>query len=358
MGKNRQIYAMLQALLAAALFGASAPLAKLLLGQIEPIVLAALLYLGSGLGLLAYRSLKKMRVKNAGETEARVGRSDVPWLIGAVLAGGVAAPIVLMFGLKATPAATASLLLNFESVATTMIAIVFFKEAIGRRIWLAVAAITGASIILSWNSSGEWGISLGALGVLAACVLWGMDNNFTRNISAKDPLVITMVKGISAGSFSLILALILRNGLPSVPGVMEAMVLGFFSYGLSITLFIHAMRNLGAARTSALFGTAPYVGALLSFILFKEMPNVFFLVSLPLMIGGAVLLLGEEHEHEHIHDTIEHDHNHTHDDDHHTHRHAVGEEPILGKAHSHVHQHDQIRHHHPHTPDIHHRHKH
>lgn len=358
MSKQRHFSAMLQAIIAAVLFGASAPLAKLLLGEIEPVVLAALLYLGSGLGLLAFRSIQRLRVKDHIDLEARVGRADIPWLIGAIFAGGVAAPIVLMFGLKHTPAATASLLLNFESVATTMIAILFFKEAIGRRVWLAVAAITGASIILSWNTSGEWGISLGAVGVLAACVLWGMDNNFTRNISAKDPLMITMIKGIAAGSFSLILALSLHNGLPGLLVTFGAMILGFFSYGLSITLFIRAMRNLGAARTSALFGTAPYVGALLSFILFKEMPNLFFLVSLPLMIGGAVLLLGEEHAHDHVHDEEEHEHSHTHDDAHHAHQHLHGQEPMHGKAHSHVHRHEQLRHHHSHTPDIHHRHEH
>jgi drug/metabolite transporter (DMT)-like permease len=246
MKSNRSI-PVIQALLAAFLFGASAPLSKLLLGEIPPVLLAALLYLGSGFGLLIVKLVEK-KAHNE-QKEARLERSDWPWLVGAILAGGVIAPIMLMISLRHTPAATTSLLLNFEGVATTMIAVIFFKEAIGRRAWWAIGLITLASILLSTDFTSKWGFSLSALGVVAACVMWGVDNNLTRNISAKDPLVIVAVKGLGAGLVSLIIAAALGNTFPS-PGVtLLALLLGSLSYGLSIFLFVHAMRELGAGRT-------------------------------------------------------------------------------------------------------------
>lgn len=350
------IYPIILAILAASLFGASAPVAKLLLGQIEPVVLAAFLYLGSGLGLLIFRGLQRMWL-NCKDAEARISLTDIPWIIGAILTGGVLAPIILMFGLRNTPASTASLLLNFEGVATALIAYLVFKEAVGKRIWLAVASITTASIIISWNTSGGWGFSFGATGVIGACILWGMDNNFTRNISAKDPLVTVTIKGLVAGSFSLILALLLHNNFPNFKVILLAMLFGCFSYGLSIILFILAMRNLGAARTSALFGTAPFVGVLLSFALFRDLPGIPFYVALPFMVIGAILLLSEEHTHNHCHDMIRHEHRHSHEDNHHTRGHP-GELVLVNKWHSHFHIHEAIEHCHHHTPDIHHWHDH
>lgn len=223
---NKNIAPMLKAIIAAALFGVSAPISKLLLGEIAPTLMASYIYLGSGIGLflLRYNQSSKNRFKD----EARLTKSDWPWLIGAVFVGGIAAPIVLMFSLKNTPASTASLLLNFEGVATTVIAVVAFKEAVGKRIWMAVLLITTTSIFLSWDSSGQWGFSLGAIGVLGACILWGMDNNFTRNVSAKDPLSIVIIKGLSAGTFSFILSVVLGLSLPSLKFVLWAMLLGFF----------------------------------------------------------------------------------------------------------------------------------
>jgi drug/metabolite transporter (DMT)-like permease len=343
----------LLALLAAVLFGASAPLSKLLLGDIAPVLLAALLYLGCGFGLLLLRGLQQVTSDHAAK-EAGLTRRDVPWLLGAILAGGVAAPVALMIGLKITPAATASLLLNFEAAATTVIAAVAFKEALGRRIWLAVALITAASIILTWDTSGAWGFSPGAAGVILACVLWGIDNNLTRNISAKDPLSIVMIKGMVAGTVSLVIALSIGTGFPSPEVVGAALALGFFSYGTSIVLFILAMRSLGAARTSAFFGSAPFVGVLISLLLFREWPGVTFALALPLMIAGAVLIVGERHVHLHRHERFEHEHRHVHDDAHHAHTHD-GEE---GEEHTHCHTHEEVEHAHPHTPDIHHRHAH
>lgn len=349
-------YPVFQALLAAVLFGASAPLAKLLLGRMEPVPLAAFLYLGSGFSLFLYGVLRSTGNQCAA-IEAKLNKSDIPWLMGAVLSGGVAAPVVLMFSLRYTPAATASLLLNFEAAATTLMAAFVFKEAVGRRIWLAVICITAASIVLSFNFNGEWGVSLGALGILGACILWGLDNNFTRNVSTKDPVKIVAIKGLCAGSFSLILAIFLHNPMPSLTIVMGAMLLGCASYGLSIVLFIHAMRCLGASRASALFGIAPFVGMLLSLALFREMPGALFFISLPVMVTGVILLLNEKHNHEHVHAAIQHEHRHCHNDGHHTHDHAQsGLTPHC--FHSHPHTHEVVKHLHPHTPDIHHRHVH
>ncbi len=353
--RRTPLYPVIQALLAAFLFGASAPLAKLLLDEIAPIPLAAFLYLGSGIGLTVYRGLRRTS-PHAAAAEAQIGKTDLPWIIGAVLSGGVIAPIVLMFSLRATPAATASLLLNFEGVATAIIAAWVFKEAIGRRVWWAVALITLASVILTWDVSGGWGVSWGAAGVLGACALWGLDNNLTRNVSAKDPLVTVSIKGLGAGSFSLLLALALRNPFPQWTTILAAMLLGSVSYGLGIVLFILALRGLGAARTGALYGTAPFVGALLSFILFQDQAQPSFVVAFVIMAVGAALLLGEEHAHSHTHPALQHTHRHRHDDEHHAHQHAGEDAPDT--LHAHEHHHEATEHVHPHMPDIHHRHAH
>ncbi|KJR44171.1 Permease of the drug/metabolite transporter (DMT) superfamily [Desulfosporosinus sp. I2] len=353
--KNRNIAPILKVIIAAALFGASAPISKLLIGEIAPTLMASFLYLGSGIGLYLQRYFRSYNKRFS--DEARLTRNDWPWIIGAVCIGGIAAPIVLMFSLKNTPASTASLLLNFEGVATTVIAVVAFKEAVGKRIWMAVLLITMASILLSWGSSGQWGFSLGAIGVLGACILWGIDNNFTRNVSDKDPLSIVTIKGLSAGTFSLILSFILGFSLPSFKFILLAMLLGYFSYGLSIVLFIRAMRELGSARTSALFGTAPFVGAVLSLLLFRESQGTLFFFALPIMIIGAVFLFKEEHEHLHEHELTEHEHRHYHNEAHHTHCHSSDKIPESG-YHSHVHEHESIIHEHQHTPDIYHRHAH
>jgi drug/metabolite transporter (DMT)-like permease len=343
----------LQALLSALLFGMSTPLAKLLLGEIEPIPLAALLYLGSGLGLLLYQLVRRMFRK--GEVlEAGLTRRDLPWLAGSILAGGVIAPIVQLFSLRATAAATASLLLNFECVATTLIAVVAFKEAASRRIGWAIALITLSAILLSLDLGARWGFSLGALGILLACLLWGLDNNFTRQISAKDPTSITLIKGLAAGSVSLVLALSLGQSFPSFGIALLAMLLGCLCYGTSIVLFIQALRGLGVARTSALYNTAPFAGMLLSFLLFRSAPTWTFFAGLPLMLLGTALIVYEHHHHSHLHEPVTHEHAHTHDDSHHTHAHR---DEVKG-SHSHLHTHEQIEHDHVHEPDIHHQHAH
>jgi drug/metabolite transporter (DMT)-like permease len=345
----------LQALAAAILFGASAPLSKSLLGSIDPIPLAAFLYLGSGLGAWFLFAFRKSVQKN-NPSEERISRTDIPWLAGAILAGGVIAPILLLLGLDRTPASTASLLLNFEAVATALIASLLFREAVGKRIFLAVGLITLASILLSWNG-GAWGFSFGALAIVTACILWGLDNNLTRNISGKDPLMIVGIKGLCAGGFSLLLSLGLKIPIPPARVIFIAMLVGVVCYGLSIQLFILALRGLGSARTGTLFGIAPFVGAILSLIFLQEIPQMLFWVSLPIMAVGAWLMLTEVHAHEHTHPASEHAHSHSHPDEHHKHHQGDKEKPFSG-THSHPHQHEPLTHSHVHTPDLDHRHDH
>lgn len=335
----------LQALLAALFFGASAPVSKFLLGDISPVFLASFLYLGSGTGI----ALTKLTQRKG--TEAGIQRADVKWLAGAIISGGILAPIVLMVSLQNTPASTASLLLNFEGVGTTLIALLFFKESISRRAWAAILVITLASIFLSTDLSSGFGLSLGALGVILACVLWGLDNNLTRNISGKDPLVIVASKGLVAGTFSFLLAWALGNPFPTAATILGTLVMGFVCYGLSTLLFIRSMRGLGAARTSALYGTAPLAGVLLSIVIFGEIPSVFFILAAILMIGGALLLINESHSHAHVHTAIVHEHSHNHADPMHAHDDSKG-------IHSHEHEHPIEEHEHDHLPDIHHRHGH
>jgi drug/metabolite transporter (DMT)-like permease len=353
--KSSRTIPTLQVITAAVLFGASAPLSKILLGSIDPLPLAAFLYIGSGLGSWLLFTLRK-GFKQVQAEEARLTRPDFPWLLGATMAGGVAAPILLLIGLDRTPASTGSLLLNFETVATALIAAFIFKEAVGRRILWAVSLITLASILLTWNG-GAWGFSFGALAIVGACFLWGLDNNLTRHISGKDPLMIVGIKGIGAGLFSLMLALIFEVPMPSIGLVVTTMIVGAVCYGMSIQLFILALRSLGSARTGTLFGIAPFIGAALSLIFLGEIPQPLFWVAVPVMILGAWLMLSEDHAHQHDHDPLEHAHAHRHPDEHHHHEHPNLKKDFSGR-HTHFHRHEPVKHVHPHAPDLHHRHDH
>ncbi len=336
----------IQALLAALFFGASAPISKLLLGDVSPVLMAAFLYLGSGTGISLIKLYQRL---TSNQKEAGIKSPDVIWLAGAIISGGILAPIILMISLKNTPASTASLLLNFEGVGTTLIALFFFRESISRRALAAIFAITLASIFLSTNFQGGFSFSLGALGILLACFLWGVDNNFTRNISAKDPLTIVAWKGLVAGTFSLILGLFLGQQVPALTTIFSILLLGFVSYGLSTMLFIYSMRGLGAARTSALYGTAPLAGVFLSILIFKDPITFLFGIATVLMVAGALMLANEEHAHFHIHMPVVHEHRHTHEE-----FHAHDEDEIV---HSHEHEHSRTEHEHGHMPDIHHRHE-
>ncbi|TFH10334.1 MAG: DMT family transporter [Candidatus Atribacteria bacterium] len=340
-------------ILAAVLFGMSAPLSKLLLEGVDPIILAGLLYLGAGgaLGLL----LLIRKALGQADHEAALEGQDLPWLLGAILTGGVAGPILLLLGLQRTPAATASLLLNFEVVATGLLAFMLFRESVGRRTWGAILAVALGGVLLTLDPSGGWGISLGAILVLGACLAWGFDNNFTGRISLKDPKRIVAIKGIAAGTCSLILGLALSRPLPSLGRALWALGLGIVSYGASIALFVQSLRQVGAARTGALFGMAPFVGVALSLVLFRQLPEWRFFLALPLMVLAAILLAREEHEHPHIHTGVRHTHSHRHDDDHHDHAHGGGDGH---PSHVHEHAHQDLSHSHAHLPDPHHRHGH
>ena len=344
------------ALAAAVLFGASAPLAKLLLDQTSPQLLAGLVYLGSGIGLDLVWLRKRQSSEAARETP--LTRRDIPWLAGAIVFGGMLGPVLLMIGLTRTPASAASLLLNLEGVFTALLAWFVFRENFDRRIALGMLAIVAGGMALSWEGRVSWGGVAGPLAVAGACLCWGIDNNLTQKISAGDPVQIAMVKGIVAGSVNTIIAFLLGAGSPAAPRVLAALVLGFLSYGVSLVFFVLALRQLGTARTGAYFSTAPFVGAVLSLAIYRERPTILLMVAAVLMGIGVWMHFTERHEHEHRHKPLEHDHAHTHDE-HHQHVHAPGDPAATDPTpHTHWHRHKPMVHLHPHYPDIHHRHPH
>jgi drug/metabolite transporter (DMT)-like permease len=356
MPENSMKKPVLQALLAALLYGLNAPFAKLLLGSIPPMLMAALLYLGAGIGMTAVFFVRSKRAGAA--REARIVKKDLLW-IALIILLDVAAPFFMMWGLSLTTAANASLLFNFEMVATSAIASVFFKEAVGKRVWLALGVITAASLLLSadFSSGSSFSFSTGSLLVLAACACWGLENNCTRNLSAKDPVEIVMVKGFGSGFTALVLALVTVNIPAFYPLQMSgALALGFVSYGLSIFFYVKAQRGLGAARTSMYYAASPFMGVLLSILLLGEFPDAAFWIGAVLMAAGVILAVKEKHVHRHVHAMEVHTHLHTHDDGHHGHTHGPGME--TAGAHTHEHVHPETAHSHAHTPDIHHRHIH
>jgi drug/metabolite transporter (DMT)-like permease len=334
------------ALLGAALFGLSAPLAKLLLGSISPQLLAGLLYLGAGIGLSIVRLFRK-------SSESQLQRKDLPLLAGIIVFGGVIGPLLLMLGLSRVSAVTGALLLNLEAPFTMTLAI-FFGEHLGRRAVLAGVLIVGASLLLSLGPGNLDGEIIGSLCVAAACLSWGVDNNLTQRISLRDPIAIVQWKTLGAGLFAVPLALAMHARFPSAKLTSLALLLGLGSYGISIVLDVFALRLLGAAREAPLFATAPFVGALAAIPLLHERPRALDGAAALIMLGGVWLLLREKHGHAHTHEPIEHEHLHTHDDGHHGHTH----QPMPEGPHSHPHRHERLTHDHPHTPDLHHRHKH
>lgn len=341
------------ALASAVLFGASTPFAKLLLGGgASPWILAGILYLGSGLGLAALQLVRWLA--SVPQSEAPLRAADLPWLGLVVLSGGVAGPVLLMLGLAVTPATSASLLLNLEGLATMVIAWTVFRENVDRRILIGAILILAGAVVLSWQG-GPAGFGFGALLIAGACLAWGIDNNLTRKLSAADPVQIAIVKGLVAGSVNLALALAAGAHLPRLPVVLGAAGLGIFAYGVSLVLFVLALRHLGSARTGAYFSTAPFIGTVLAVVLLSEQMSVRLILAAAFMSVGLYLHLVERHEHEHVHDAIEHEHRHLHDE-HHQHPHAP-DDPT-GEPHSHRHHHTPLVHAHLHFPDLHHRHGH
>lgn len=338
------------ALGAAILFGASTPFSKLLLGSVNPWLLAGILYLGAGAGLAVYLLIRAALSGHRAETPLKL--ADLPWLAAVVTAGGVAGPVLLMFGLSNTDASSASLLLNVEGVATMGIAWIIFRENVDGRLLLGAAAILVGAVLLSWSGSG-FNLSWGSILIIGACIAWGIDNNLTRKISASDPVQIAAVKGLVAGTVNTALAIYL--GAPTVPPplALSGLIIGFFGIGVSLVFFMLGLRHLGTARTGAYFSLAPFVGAVLSILMLGDHISVLLIIAGLLMAAGLWLHLSERHEHEHAHEEIEHDHRHVHDA-HHQHEH---EGPVT-EPHSHLHRHKPIRHKHPHYPDLHHRHGH
>jgi len=347
--------AVFTALTAAALFGAATPLAKALLGSVSPFMLAGLFYLGSGLGLgigIVWRAFRSRGLRS--DTDHRISRSELPWLIGAIATGGVAGPALLMLGLANTPAATSSLLLNLEGVLTAVIAWVVFRENVDVQVFLGMAAIVAGGVILSWHP-GQAGVPVGALLIVGACMCWAIDNNLTRKVSANDAMVIACLKGLVAGPVNLGIAIAAGASLPSPVTMAAAMMTGLAGYGISLVLFVVALRHLGTARTGAYFSVAPLFGVMLSLLMWPALPDFSFSIAAALMALGIWLHVRERHEHEHSHEFLEHTHRHR-NDRHHQHEHDFpysGEEP-----HTHPHVHLPIAHSHAHFPDIHHRHRH
>lgn len=342
------------ALLAAVLFGLSTPLAKGLSPRVGPVLLAGLLYLGSGIGLGWYALLRHGR-RRGSSREAALKRADVPWLAGAIFTGGGLGPLLLMWGLVQTPASSASLLLNLEGVFTALLAWFVFKENFDLRIACGMALIAAGGICLSWTGRPEAGVPWGSLAIVGACLAWAVDNNLTRKVSAGDPVQIALLKGLVAGSVNTVLGLGLGAELPGAFVLLAVAAIGFFGYGLSLTFFVLALRHIGTARTGAYFSTAPFVGAAMAVLIFRDSLSVGFYLAAILMGIGVWLHLTERHEHRHHHEVLEHDHSHSHDE-HHEHSHAPDDPP--GEPHSHEHRHQELTHRHGHYPDIHHRHRH
>lgn len=338
----------LAALGAAVLFGSGTPLAKALLTSVNPWLMAGLLYLGSGLGLTAYRGIR-------GTSRVRLERSEVPWLAGAIVAGGLVAPVLLLYGLTGLPASGASLLLNAEGVFTALLAWFAFRENFDRRIVLGMAAIMAGAMVVGWPRGPTFGRLWPTLAVLGACFAWAIDNNLTRRVSLSDATWIAAVKGLCAGFVNLLLALAIGSAMPAPARAAAVLLIGCLSYGVSLALFVIALRHLGAGRTGAYFSIAPFCGAILAVAAFGEPMSGRLLIAGSLMALGVWLHVTERHEHLHTHEPTEHEHEHEHDEHHqHAHEHWVPN----GVRHTHRHRHEALTHVHPHFPDAHHRHEH
>jgi drug/metabolite transporter (DMT)-like permease len=354
------VLAALPVLFAALLFGASTPVAKLLVGDLPPLLLAGLLYLGSGLGLALLLTVRAWQARGGGARDevARIGipLRELPWLLGAIAAGGVLGPALLMLGLARTDAASAALLLNVEGVLTAVIAWVVFRENTDRRIVAGMLAIVAGGVLLSWQPGGA-AFSPGALLVVGACLCWAIDNNLTRQVAGNDAMLVACVKGLLAGAVNTTLAFATgaAAATPAPSVVLASLATGFLGYGLSLMLFVVGLRTLGAARTGAYFAVAPLFGVIVSLAIWPAAPGALFWIAAGLMAVGVWLHVRERHDHEHTHGPLDHSHPHRHDE-HHRHAHDPawdGQEP-----HAHWHRHEALTHRHPHFPDIHHRHAH
>jgi drug/metabolite transporter (DMT)-like permease len=340
---------------AAVLFGLGVPLAKQLLSGIAPPMLSSLFYLGSAavlsIGWICASAVNpQLRLK-----EAPLRRHDLPWLAGSIICGGLFAQFLEIWGINLIPASEASLLLNLEAVFTVTVAIVLFREHAGRNFIIGTVLLILGAIVLTAGPEWRFSLSVGSLCLILACLGWSMDNNLTRNISHANPVFPVMIKGFVSGLILLAVALSLRSQIPPAVLIVQAMAVGAMAYGLSLVLYVLAMRYIGAARTGAFFCTAPFVGAGASILFLHEPVTMPFVIAAALMAIGLSFHLTESHDHLHVHEPITHEHEHVHDE-HHRHEHGPSDPP--GEPHSHVHTHEALAHTHPHMPDIHHRHEH
>ena len=337
------------AILAAALYAINVPLSKMLLPYVGPTMMAAFLYLGAGFGMLIYELAGKCVGKK--EEKESLTKSELPYTIAMVVLD-IAAPILLMFGIARTNAANVSLLNNFEIVATSLIALVVFREVISKRLWFAIVLVTIASIVLSVEGAGAFMFNRGSLFVLGACLCWGLENNCTRMLSNKNPSEIVVIKGIFSGLGSLVVAFIVGDKMPEVKWLACVLLLGFVAYGLSILFYIKAQKDLGAAKTSAYYSIAPFLGVAFGMLLLGERPRAQFYIAFVLMLISTYFMVKDtialqhthEHEHTHIHEHSHGDYVHAHEHTHvHTHIHTHGEE-----SENHTHEHMLTEHNHAH----------
>lgn len=339
------------ALLSAVLFGISPVACKAVVGEMSSWLLAGLLYLGSGLGLTGVVIYQKTAV---GRTLSGLSKRQWAHLLGAILSGGIAAPLFLAYGIRFGTAAEVSLLLNFEAVATTLLAWIVFHEQIGRRVWIGKILIILASILVLFSGDNTLRLSIPGLSALAACVLWGIDNNLTRELETLPAPFLACIKGWTAGIFNVAISLIFFGAQAGPLQTAGVLSIGALSYGASLVLFIHALREIGSARTSTWFASGPFIGSLLSVLILGERPEAEYWFAALAMLSGMFLLYGEVHRHLHQHEAVTHSHPHEHDQ-HHRHPH---EEADLAGRHDHQHTHEPLTHSHVHWPDIHHRHPH
>lgn len=337
------------ALAAAATFGVTAPVAKHLLASASPLALAGLLYAGGGIGLALASTARRHA-----EREARLRAADVPWLGGAILLGGVAGPVLMLYGFQRISGISGALLLNLEAPVTALVATLLFKEHLGRRGAVALGLVVAGGILLGRPSESGQTDPWGALAVLGACSAWGVENNLMTRLSQRDPWAVARTKMLAAGVCSLFLHRLTGGEFPEPDTVGLALFVGAWGYGASNVLALKAMRELGAARQATFFASAPFIGAVAAVFVLHEAPDAWAVGAGALMLLGIALLILERHAHRHRHAALEHDHAHAHDDQHHGHAH---EPPVTG-THSHPHQHEAVEHEHSHAPDAHHRHDH
>lgn len=336
---------------AAALFGLSAPLAKVLLPGVGPWMLAGILYLGAGVGLTGWRWV------SGSSREASLTRADGPWLMGVVVLGGMVGPVAMLLGLAQLSGTAGALLLNLEAPFTIGLAVLFFGEHLGRREGVAAAVIVVGAVAVGFNPGGLGGSVTGALAIALACLCWGLDNNFTQRLSLRDPLSLAQVKTLAAGAANVLLAsFVAKERWPSARVTGGAVAVGFVCYGISIVLDVHALRRLGAAREAALFAAAPFFGAGAAVVFLHDRPSGVEVGGMAVLVGGVTLLVRARHGHLHSHEGLEHTHLHLHDAHH---QHAHGAEGVpAAEPHSHPHRHAGLTHDHVHVADVHHRHGH